>query len=150
MEFLQSISFGNYMLFLAVLGWVVAQVGKAVLHLIIHKEFSLERLLGSGGMPSSHSAMVCALFMAAARKTGVSSPEFAITLVLAAIVMYDAMGVRLETGKQAKLLNQIVEDLQSHKFNTEKRLKELVGHTPIQVLSGALLGILLALLVPVF
>ena len=137
---------------LPVISWVAAQVCKTILDFSINKTFTAERLVGSGGMPSSHSSTVCALFVGAARKFGGSSPEFAITLVLAAIVMYDAMGVRLETGKQAKLLNKIIEDLRDDNEGLfhEKKLKELVGHTPLQVMSGALLGVLIAIVIPVF
>lgn len=136
---------------LPVIAWTVAQLLKTLLDLIVNGKFSGERLFGSGGMPSSHSALVCSLFVGAAKKFGVSSPYFAITLVLAAIVMYDAMGVRLETGKQARLLNIILDDLREEGQDLgQKKLKELVGHTPLQVLSGALLGVLIAVLVPVF
>ncbi|MDL2218793.1 divergent PAP2 family protein [Ruminococcaceae bacterium OttesenSCG-928-O06] len=152
MNMIQRLFFGNYLLMLPVLGWVIAQLAKAVIHRIVHGTFRAERLFGSGGMPSSHAALVCALFVGAAKKYGMASPYFAIAFVLAAIVMYDAMGVRLETGKQARLLNLIMDDLGDEKeeWDSEKRLKELVGHTPLQVLSGALLGVLLAILIPVF
>lgn len=149
---LEKIFFGNYLLFLPILAWSLAQVIKTVLHVVFKKEFSAERLVGAGGWPSSHSALVCAMFVGAARKFGLASPYFAITFVLAAIVMYDAMGVRRETGEQAKIINRIVNDLKTEKkdWDLSKPLKELVGHTPFQVLSGALLGILVAVLVPVF
>lgn len=139
----------NEVLISALAGWTVAQVLKTILDFVLNKNFSAERLVGSGGMPSSHSATVCGLTTAAGLCYGVESFEFAICFVMAAVVMYDAIGVRQETGKQAKLLNLIMEqDL--FKLDDEyyqKRLKELVGHTPLQVLAGAVLGILLALLV---
>ena len=105
-------------------------------------------------MPSAHSALVCSLFVAAAKSQGVNSPIFALSFILAAIVMYDAMGVRRETGEQAKVLNRMLTDWMSEEKNlelaeTRKRLKEKVGHTPLEVLSGALLGILIAVIVPV-
>lgn len=154
----QRIFFNNYLLMLAILAWAAAQIGKMLLHFIINGKLSAERLLGAGGMPSSHSAMVCALFMGAVKKFGFSSPYVAIALVLAAIVMYDAMGVRLETGKQAKLLNSLMDEFkEEQKANDdstdetqEKKLKEMIGHTPLQVLSGALLGVLIAIIIPVF
>ena len=100
-------------------------------------------------MPSSHSATVCALVVSTAFCYGVSAFEFAVSFVLAAVVMYDAIGVRQETGKQARLLNMILEQdlfkLNNHQF--QERLKEFVGHTPLQVFAGAVLGILLAVLV---
>ena len=105
--------------------------------------------MGSGGMPSSHSSTVCALVVSSGLCYGVSSFEFAVSFILAAIVMYDATGVRRETGKQAKLLNMIMEQ-DIFKLNMEQfqeKLKEFVGHTPLQVFAGAILGVILALLV---
>lgn len=139
--------FSNEVLVSAVTGWLVAQVLKTLIDFWFNKSFTLERMVGSGGMPSSHSSTVCALTMSAAYHYGVESFEFAISFVLASVVMYDAIGVRQETGKQAKLLNLIMEQdffkLEEEQF--EKKLKELVGHTPLQVFAGAVLGILLAL-----
>ena len=129
--------------------WVIAQILKTLIHMWVTKSFVPERMIGDGGMPSSHSALVCSLFVGTARLEGLSSPLFAIAFVLAAIVMYDAMGVRLETGKQAQVLNRLMKDLKEPETK-ELRLKEMVGHTPFQVLSGALLGVLLAVLIPVF
>lgn len=141
--------FSNEVLVSALVGWTVAQVLKTMIDFALNKSFSAERLVGSGGMPSSHSATVCGLTTSAALCYGVDTFEFAICFVLSAVVMYDAIGVRQETGKQAKLLNLIMEqDL--FKMNNEqiqKRLKEFVGHTPLQVAAGAVLGILLALLI---
>ena len=141
----------NEVLTCAVAGWMVAQVLKTILELALNKNFSMERLVGSGGMPSSHSATVCALTTGAGIRYGVESFEFAICFILASVVMYDAMGVRQETGKQARLLNLIMEQDFFHLDNEQfqKRLKELVGHTPLQVLAGAILGILVAFLIHV-
>lgn len=139
----------NEVLISAIVGWVVAQALKTMIDCALNKSFSPERLVGSGGMPSSHSATVCGLMTSAGFCYGLGSFEFAISFVLAAVVMYDAIGVRQETGKQAKLLNLIMEQ-DMFKMNNEQiqeRLKEFVGHTPLQVLAGAILGILLALLV---
>lgn len=149
---MQRLFFNNYLLMLPIVSWLAAQVVKTVVDYAMHGKFSRERLVGSGGWPSSHAALVCSLFVGTAKKFGLSSPFFAITFVLALIVMYDAMGVRLETGKQARLLNMIVDDLKddSEEYNKEQKLKELVGHTPFQVLSGALLGVLIAIIIPVF
>ena len=140
---------GNQILISAVLGWTVAQFLKTVIDMVINKSFNPERIFGSGGMPSSHSATVCALTTASGMKYGVGSFEFAISFVLSMIVMYDAMGVRRETGKQAKLLNLIMEQDWFNLNNQEiqKRLKEFVGHTPLQVAAGAALGIILAFVV---
>ena len=142
----------NQMLMSAVVGWVVAQVLKTLIDMWLNKSFSAERLVGSGGMPSSHSSTVCALMTAAAYTYGLGSAEFAVSFVLAAVVMYDAMGVRRETGKQAKLLNMIMEQ-QFFTFDNElfqKRLKEFVGHTPLQVAAGAVLGIVIAVIMELF
>ena len=138
---------GNQILISAVLGWTVAQFLKTVIDMVINKSFNPERIFGSGGMPSSHSATVCGLTTSAGLCYGVSSFEFAISFVLSAVVMYDAIGVRQETGKQAKLLNLIMEQdfFKLDNEHIQKRLKEFVGHTPLQVLAGAVLGILLAL-----
>ena len=140
---------GNQVFMSAVVGWVVAQLLKTIIDCALNKSFSPERLYGSGGMPSSHSSTVCALTTASAYRYGLGSAEFAISFVLAAVVMYDAIGVRQETGKQARLLNMILEQdlfkLNNHQF--QERLKEFVGHTPLQVFAGAVLGILLAVLV---
>jgi len=139
----------NEVLVSAIIGWTVAQVLKTLIDFWFTKSFSPERMVGAGGMPSSHSATVCALTTSAGLCYGVESFEFAISFVLASVVMYDAIGVRQETGKQAKLLNMIMEQdffrLDNEQF--QKRLKEFVGHTPLQVFAGAVLGILLALVV---
>ena len=139
---------GNQVLISAVLGWTVAQFLKTVIDMVINKSFNPERIFGSGGMPSSHSATVCALTTASGMKYGVGSFEFAISFVLAMIVMYDAMGVRRETGKQAKLLNSVFFEniLNLDGVFLQEKLKEYVGHTPLQVAAGAVLGILLAVL----
>lgn len=140
---------GNQLLMSAVTGWVVAQFLKTLIDFALNKNFNAERLVGSGGMPSSHSATVCGLTTAALLKYGAGSFEFAVSFVLSMIVMYDAIGVRRETGKQAKLLNSILnENPLKLKLNAEvlqEKLKEYVGHTPLQVLAGAILGIGLAL-----
>lgn len=140
---------GNRILVGAVAGWFVAQVLKTLIHTFMTKKFDPERLVGSGGMPSSHSSTVCAMAAVSGRIYGLGSFEFAVTVILAIIVMHDAMGVRLETGKQAKLLNEIMESfrLMDKKLSTEEKLKEFVGHTPLQVLMGAILGIAIGFVV---
>lgn len=136
----------NELLMSALVGWTVAQVLKTLIDFWINKDFSPERLVGSGGMPSSHSSTVCGLTTSAGICHGVGSFQFAICFILASVVMYDAIGVRQETGKQAKLLNLIMEQdlFKMNKEQTQKKLKEFVGHTPLQVFAGAVLGILLA------
>ena len=137
----------NQVLVSAVAGWIVAQVLKTMLDFALNRTINWERMVGSGGMPSSHSATVCGLTTAAALHYGVSSFEFAVCFVLSMVVMYDATGVRRETGKQAKLLNSILSE-NPLKLNAEvlqEKLKEYVGHTPLQVVAGAILGSCLAL-----
>ena len=130
-----------------VAGWVVAQVLRTILDIALNHSFNPERLVGSGGMPSSHSATVCALTTAAGLKYGGGSFEFSICFILSMVVMYDAIGVRQETGKQAKVLNRLLfEDfLKLDGVVLQEKLKEYVGHTPIQVAAGAILGVIIAL-----
>ena len=145
MDFLNDV-FQNTIFVSAALGWLIAQVLKTLIYLIINKRFVAERMVGGGGMPSSHSATVCALATAAGMKYGGGSFEFAISAMFAIVVMYDAMGVRRETGIQAKVLNEMMDLLTNmgKEMSAEDRLKELVGHTPLQVLAGAILGIIVA------
>ena len=137
----------NQVLVSACLGWLVAQVLKTIIDMWATGSFKVERMYGNGGMPSSHSATVCAMVTSTLFAYGIGSFEFAISFILALIVMIDAMGVRRETGKQAKLLNMMMEQ-DFWNFDDpavfEKRLKEFVGHTPLQVLVGAILGIIIA------
>ena len=130
--------------------WLIAQVLKTIIHMILNKQFVAERLVGGGGMPSCHSATVSSLATAVFHEYGMGSFEFAISLILAIIVMYDAMGVRRETGIQAQLLNDIIktfEDMGRSEISAHDKLQEFVGHTPLQVLIGAILGILVASIV---
>lgn len=139
----------NKILLSAVTGWVIAQVLKTFIHLWFTKTFVAERLVGGGGMPSSHSATVCALCTATAIEYGAGSFEFAMAAIFALVVMYDAIGVRQETGKQAKIINDMIE-LFTHMgkdLDIEKQLKEFIGHTPLQVLCGAILGIVTAIVI---
>jgi acid phosphatase family membrane protein YuiD len=138
--------FDNRILITSIVAWLAAQVSKTIYELIRQRELRLSRLVSSGGMPSSHSALVTALATATGRVLGVNSAVFAITVVLASIVMYDAAGVRRAVSIQARILNQMIDEaFQGHPFG-EKRLRELIGHTPIQVFVGGLLGIGIALL----
>ena len=148
MQLLQDLA-ANKVFLTAVLGWLTAQVLKTLIHTFFTKKFDPERLVGSGGMPSSHSATVVALSTAAYFEFGASSFEFAVSAIFAIVVMYDARGVRRETGKQAELLNDIVrifEDMGRSEISTHDKLKEFVGHTPLQVVMGALLRFFIALL----
>ena len=116
------------------------------MNLIKTKKFNPERLIGSGGMPSSHSALVCSLTAAIGCIEGFSSSIFALSTVLSLVVMYDAAGGRRAAGQQARILNKIVEEWEkSDLASKDKRLKELLGHTPKEVIAGAILGIIIAL-----
>ena len=133
----------------ALIGWFCAQVLKTITHLIVYKKFVPERLIGDGGMPSAHSATVCALATTVFIHEGPGSTTFAIAALLAIIVMHDACGVRLETGKQAQILNEMIEmfnNMSDKSISPEEKLKEFVGHTKLQVFMGALLGIFVAIL----
>lgn len=135
----------NKILFAPLSAFLTAQVLKGVLASIKYKKWCWERFVEAGGMPSSHSAMVTALATAAGLSYGWSSSLFTITAIFAVIVMYDAMGVRRAAGNQAKILNQILEEMgrQDGKQNV-KALKELIGHTPAEVAVGALIGVIMA------
>lgn len=126
--------------------WVTAQILKTIVHAVVNKKLDLPRLIGDGGMPSAHSSTVTAIAASCGLYYGLASFEFGITVIFALIVMRDAMGVRLETGKQAKVINEIVDfvDSMGKNLSTEEKLKELVGHTPLQVLAGALLGLMVS------
>lgn len=127
----------------AVSSWLIAQVLKTIIHAIVNKSLDISRLFGDGGMPSGHSATVTSLATIVGLAHGLDTPEFAIACILAIIVCHDAMGVRLETGKQAQVLKEITKSfelLTSEKL-PEVKLKEFVGHTPTQVGAGVLLGL---------
>ncbi|RMF27103.1 MAG: divergent PAP2 family protein [Cyanobacteria bacterium J083] len=132
----------NQVLLTALIACFTAQALKLVIELVKNKKINFRYLVTTGGMPSAHSALVAGLATAIGKTMGWSSPEFAIACLFAVIVMYDAAGVRQAAGKQAKILNQIVDELfqEGHHLNEEK-LKELLGHTPFQVLMGLILGI---------
>lgn len=169
----------NYIINVGVTSWALAQILKTLFTLLFTKKLVLERMFGAGGMPSSHSALTTSIAIGMANKLGFASPEFGLAFAFAAVVMYDAMGVRRAAGEQAKVLNRIVFEFTSFPFftkhqdssedtntgasneeisSTEKRgappllnkeLKEFLGHTPLEVLGGCLLGILVAVFMPV-
>lgn len=155
----------NVALLVPVLSWVAAQLIKAVLYAVKYKTFKLERLFGSGGMPSSHSSTVCALVITIYRMEGLNSAVLGLAFVFAMITMYDATGVRRAAGLHAKQINRlrhIVEELDEEALDKmdekvdddeedpedTKELKEFLGHTPLEVILGALLGILIAVVFP--
>lgn len=136
--------FSNPYFSVAFLSWFIAQIAKVVLTLVFDKKLNLYRMVGSGGMPSSHAAIVMAVTTAVGLDFGFDSGLFAVSLVFSLVVMYDASGVRRAVGKQAIILNTMIEDLYKHRHIGQQKMKELVGHTPYEVFVGALLGILMA------
>lgn len=132
----------NSVLIVAVMACLIAQASKLAFELVRHQKINVRALVTTGGMPSAHSALVTALATGVGQTSGWASPEFAIATIFAIIVMYDAAGVRQAAGKQARILNQMIDELFSehHEFN-EARLKELLGHTPVQVIVGSILGV---------
>lgn len=135
----------NHVLFIVLLGWFVAQALKIPIHRIVEHEWDFSRFHGSGGMPSSHSSMVTAGAVAIGAIEGFGTPIFALAVAFAMIVMYDAAGVRRETGTQAAVINQILKDvLINGKQISDEELKELVGHTPLEVACGAFTGLVVA------
>ena len=148
MNFINGV-LSNRILLAAFCGWLVAQVLKTIIYVAVNKNFNPERLLGDGGMPSSHSATVMAMVTSTAFYFGAETFEFAVTAILALIVMHDAMGVRRETGKQAKVINNMMDWFvqMDSDISPEEKLKEFVGHSPTQVFFGALLGIIVGFVV---
>ncbi len=155
MDFYSFLLNQNPILTISLTAWLAAQISKTMINCLLMKRFDAERLWGAGGMPSSHSALVCSMLVATGKEAGTHSPLFAIAFVVAAIVMYDAMGVRRAAGEQAKVLNQMLFDWMDQNkqlfpnAKQTKELKEMLGHTPIEVLSGALLGIVIGFVIPV-
>ena len=130
----------------ALLAWAIAQVLKVALTSVRERHLNLRVLAETGGMPSSHAAIVMGLTAAVGRLNGVTSAAFAIALIFSIVVMYDAQGVRRAAGRQAAVLNRLVDDMVSLRSITDDRLRELLGHTPFEVLVGAALGIAVGLL----
>ena len=139
----------NFALIVSLMGWLIASLFKIIIGLIREKRVDFRRIYGSGGMPSSHSATVTALATAVAKTDGLYSTSFAIAFMFAFIVMYDALGVRRAAGEQARILNQMVNNMsQQRPVYLKKKLKELIGHTPLEVIVGGLLGVLIGLIAP--
>ncbi|TVQ13029.1 MAG: divergent PAP2 family protein [Leptolyngbya sp. DLM2.Bin27] len=137
----------NHVLIVALIACFAAQGLKAIIELVRHRKLNLRVMVGTGGMPSAHSALVTALACGVGQTLGWASPMFAATSVFSIIVMYDAAGVRQAAGKQAKVLNQIIDELFQEKPEIrEDRLKELLGHTPFQVIAGSILGVMISYL----
>jgi acid phosphatase family membrane protein YuiD len=133
---------GNRVLLVALVTCLIAQALKLVIELVKNRKLNVSVLVATGGMPSAHSALVTSLAAGVGQSLGWASPDFALATVFAIIVMYDAAGVRQAAGKQARILNQMIDELfdEKHEFSQD-RLKELLGHTPVQVIAGSALGI---------
>ena len=152
MQFFKDI-LHNSMLVAPVVAWFIAQILKWVYTKLTAGKFVAERLIGPGGMPSSHAAMTTSLLVMVGRVQSVSSPAFAIAAVLTGVVMYDAMGVRWHAGQQAKVINRIAERFhhepsEDGEDHNPQKLKEVLGHRPFEVLMGALLGLLIGFVIP--
>jgi acid phosphatase family membrane protein YuiD len=129
-----------------IVAWTIAQASKVILYSVRERRLNLRVLAVTGGMPSSHSAIVMGLTAAIGKHAGPTSPQFAIALIFSFVVMYDAAGLRRAAGRQAAILNRLVEDLVHMRGVQEQKLRELLGHTPIEVLVGAVLGVAVGLI----
>ena len=138
--------FANKFLYIPIIVWACIQTFKVIVDCIVNKKFNFKRLMGAGGMPSSHSAVVTTLATLIGKEYGFESGIFAISVIFAIIVMYDAAGVRRAAGKQASLLNQIIETSNLSPGMVSEKLVEVLGHTPIQVFVGAVIGIVVGLI----
>ncbi len=139
---------GNKIIQTGAVAWVISQILKTILHLIVNKKIVWERLFGDGGMPSSHSATVTSVAAATGFTAGWGSPVFGVAVFMAIIVMHDARGVRRETGKQAVVINNMIELFEKMGAGTitpEQSLKVFVGHSPMQVMAGGILGVIVAI-----
>ena len=145
MDFSFSIA-KNQMFITVFMAWLLAQTIKVAIGVIREKRFNFRWFVGTGGMPSSHAATVSALATAVGLTYGFASPFFAITFFFAFIIMLDAQGVRRQSGQQAEILNKMIEDIYLNRGINQERLIQLLGHTPIQVIIGAALGIIVALI----
>lgn len=137
--------FANRILGVAILSWFIAQLLKFIITFIQEGKIDFGKFIASGGMPSSHSSFVTALAIGVGEVNGYDSSYFAIAAVLSFIVMYDAANVRLQAGKQAAMINQIIKVLEDPSLDAQQRLKEILGHTPLQVAAGCILGIAIGL-----
>lgn len=136
----------NKYIYIPFLLWFGIQLFKVIYDLVTTKKFNFKRIMGAGGMPSSHSAVVAGLATLIGKYQGVDTPIFALSLILAFVVMYDACGVRRAAGKQAKLLNKLIETPGLTGVEVSERLVEVLGHTPVQVLVGAAIGVIVGLI----
>ena len=139
-----SLIFRNKIIIIAFMAWILNQSLKMIVFYITEKKWDIRRFTGAGGMPSTHSALSMCVAITIGIKEGWETPLFALAIVIAFIIMADAAGVRRETGEQAKVLNKIILEFFREIKLKDKRLKELVGHTPFEVIVGAFMGIIMA------
>lgn len=137
----------NKCIYVPFLLWFLIQTYKVISDLVVNKKLNVKRIIGAGGMPSSHSAVVCSLSMLVGKEYGFDSGIFAIALVMSFIVMYDAAGVRRASGKQARILNKILETPGMSTVEVQEKLIEALGHTPIQVFVGAIIGFVIGYII---
>ena len=128
--------------------WFSIQLFKVIWDLVVTHKFDFKRILGAGGMPSSHSAVVTSLAAMIGKSQGLDSPMFGLSVIFACVVMYDAAGIRRAAGKQAKLLNKIIETPGLTGVQVQEKLVEVLGHTPTQVLVGAIIGVIVGIIIP--
>lgn len=136
----------NQILLTAIVSWALAQLIKIGIELIRTHRINWQLIFATGGMPSSHSSLVVALATATGLRQGFDSPIFAVATVLAFVVLYDAQGIRRQAGNQARIINRMLQNVENAGIKVDKNLKELLGHTPIQVVGGTILGIIVALI----
>lgn len=136
----------NQILLTAIVSWALAQLIKIGIELIRTHRINWQLVFATGGMPSSHSSLVVALATATGLRQGFEYPLFAIATVLAFVVLYDAQGIRRQAGNQARIINRMLQNVENAGIKVDKNLKELLGHTPIQVVGGTILGIIVALI----
>lgn len=144
MNFFNQI-FHNQILMTAIVSWALAQLIKIIIELIRTHRINWQLIFATGGMPSSHSSLVVALATATGLRQGFDSSLFAIATVLGFVVLYDAQGIRRQAGNQARIINRMLQNVENAGIKVDKNLKELLGHTPIQVMGGTILGIIVAL-----
>ena len=144
-EILKGIATNKYII-IPILTWFFIQCFKVIYDLVVTKKFNFKRIMGAGGMPSSHSAIVMCLTVLAGKEYGFDSAIFAVCLIYSFVIMYDAAGVRRAAGKQARLLNKIVQTPGLSKMEVQEKLVEALGHTPFEVIVGALIGILIGII----
>lgn len=144
MNFINEL-FVNKVLIVSAVAWLVAGICKVIVEAILYKKINIKRIFGAGGMPSSHTSTVIALAISTGYYAGLSSINFAIAAMLAIIVIHDAVGVRLETGKQAKVLNKMIFESSLSKELDIQKLKEYVGHTPRQAFFGGIVGVIVSI-----